>query len=190
VNEENEIWYQFASNGQKAEFEKYADRWIFGHLPPVVNPVTQPLCIHSRSVDTVNVLEGPSESTDRKGNSLKADGTNCPFFSGWRENEGKVWYQFAQDQKVKTDIFGAYAGGWISGEYLALPQDFLPPTTKLPAVTLTPTLAPSNTPAVAPSNTPTLTPTATSTFTPTPTNTSTPSATPTATEAPTETPTP
>ena len=195
-NEENEIWYQFASNGQKAEFEQYAGRWIFGYKPPAVNPGTLPLCIYSRSVGTVNVLEGPSESSDKKGESLNADGTDCPFFSvsETKENEGKVWYKFADDQRGVANLFGAYVGGWISGEYLALPKDFLPPTIKLPAVTLTPITSASSVPTVMPSFTPTFTltitpsPTATNTFTPTSTNTSVPTAT--ATDIPAETSTP
>ena len=190
-NQENEIWYQFASDGQKAEFEQYAGRWIFGHSSAAVNPnaeITLPLCIYSRSVETVIVFEEPSESSDRKGNSsLEADGTNCPFFNARRENEGKVWYQFVSNgQKAE---FEQYVEGWISGEYLALPRDFLSPTIKIPAVTLTSTPTPSNTPTITPSHTPSSTPTATPSPTATNTFTSTPTNIPTLTATTTNTPT-
>jgi hypothetical protein len=204
VNQENEIWYQFASEGQKPEFGDYAGRWIFGYKPPEIKSGTLPLCIYSRSVGTVNILEEPSESSDKRGESLKANGTDCPFFSisEKKENEGKTWYQFARDQKGVADRFAVYVGGWISGDYLALPNDFLFPATKIPAVTLTYTplvsstttstltFTPTVTPSLTPTNTPTITPspTATNTFTPTPTNTATATATPT--DTPTETPTP
>jgi hypothetical protein len=185
VNDDEEIWYQFASDGQKAEFKQYAGRWIFGHLPPAVNPKTLPLCIYNRSVGTVYVRDVPSEfNYNTIGNPLEANGTQCPFLE---RQENGIWFQFALDQRDKKDIFGNYAGGWISGDFLALP------TTKLPVVTLTPTLIPSHTPT--PSDTPTITPT----FTRTPSATMTPSEIPTETpsltdtqsvETPTETPTP
>jgi hypothetical protein len=168
VNEENEIWYQFASDGQKAEFKDYAGRWIFGHLPPAVSPKTLPLCIYSRSVGTVYVRDIPSDSNfNTIGAPLEADGTMCPFLE--RQDDG-VWFQFAMDQRGKMNLFGDYAGGWISAEFLALP------TTKLPVVTLTPTPTPSETLTITP------------TFTRTPTET--PAPTETATETATETPTP
>jgi len=147
-NGDDEIWYQFASNDQKEEFEEHEGRWIFGHhlIEESINLKTLPLCIYSRSVGTVNVFEDINEFSGLKGDPLSADGTNCPFFSvGAKiENEGKVWYQFADDQKVKD--FSVYVGGWISGEYLTLPEHFLSSSTtrRLPEAILTPTpIAPS-----------------------------------------------
>ena len=80
-----------------------------------------------------------------------------------------------------------FAGGWVNADLLELdPTAPIP----LPAVTLTPTLIPSDTPTITPTftRTPTLTTTDTATLTPTYTATLTPTETQTLT--PTETPTP
>ncbi|MDD1749301.1 MAG: TIR domain-containing protein [Methanothrix sp.] len=152
-----------------------------------------PICIYSLYAYSINVRAGPSSTLYAPlGEPLRADGSNCPYFSA--RNEEGTWFQFAADQKVE---FEQYAGGWISVDLLAAADP-----SKLRAVTLTPTPTPSDTPTITPtftrtatltpSNTLTITPTftRTPTDTPTPTPSDTPLPTDTETPTPTDTPTP
>ena len=135
---------------------------------PTNRPFTRlGLCVESEFANSINVRSGPGTIYAPLGEPLLV-GT-CLFFSA--RNEEATWLQIAPNQQ---DIsLGQYEGGWIFRELLGLgamgPID-------LPAVTLTPTLLPSDTPTVTP------------TFTRTPTATLTPSET--ATDTPVETPTP
>ncbi len=189
-NEDKEIWFEFASS-REAEFEQFAGKWISADVLAAADlrALPLPICIYD-SAEVVGVREGPGESYDLLGNPLKADGTNCPFFTTRIENAEGVWYRFASNQKEKKDDFEQYAGGWIRGNSLVVH------TLNLPAVSLTPTLIPSHTPTFTatptPSNTPTHTPTFTRTPTDTPTHTPTETPTPTDTETatPTDTPVP
>ena len=143
-----------------------------------------PICVHSLYAYSVNVRSGPGTDYAPLGEPLRADGSNCPFFSA--RNEEGTWFQFALEQRPD---FEQYAGGWISVDLLAAAEP-----SRLRVVTLTPTPLPSDTPTITPTftRTPTLTPshtpTPTPTFTRTPTDT--PTSTPTDTPTPTETETP
>lgn len=173
-NRDQEIWFQLAPS-QSAEFEPFAGRWIYEsglaavdlRLPPL------PICIYG-SVETVEVRVLPGRNEDLLQNTLRADGTDCPFFDTRRENEEGTWYRFAPNQKEKRDEFAQYAGGWIHEEFLVVN------TLNLPVVALTPTRVPSQT------STPTITPSATMT----PSETPTASPSPTDTEVSTETSSP
>jgi hypothetical protein len=177
-NRDQELWFQLAPS-QIAEFEQLAGKWIYQSglaaadlsLPPL------PICIFSPG-DRVEIHVLPGRNEDLLENTLKADGSDCPFFDTRRENEDGMWYRVAPNQKEKREEFGQYAGGWIHADSLVVN------TLNLPAVILTPTLIPSQT------STPSETPTTTPTFTRTPSATITPSETPTETLTPTDTQTP
>jgi hypothetical protein len=145
-------------------------------LEPTVtpSPTNQPfdrlgLCVQSDYANSINVRSGPGTIYAPLGDPLLV-GT-CLFFSA--RNEESTWLQIAPNQTDPS--FQQYEEGWIFRELLGLgmtrPVD-------LPAVTLTPTLPPSETPTLTP------------TFTRTPTSTMTPSETVTDTPVPTETETP
>jgi hypothetical protein len=179
-NRDGEIWFQLASV-QNAEFEQFAGKWIYesGLAAMDRRVLPLPICIYDPgAIIEVRVL--PSRNEALLENTLRADGTHCPFFDTRTENSEGIWYRFAPNQKEKKDDFGQYAGGWIHGEALVVN------TLNLSIVTLTP--SPNDTPTATPTFTRTPSPTATDTPTLTPTHT--PSPTDTETATPTETPTP
>src|SRR5512138_2719454 len=133
-----------------------------------------PICVYSLYAYSINVRSGPGSTVYKPlGEPLRADGSNCPYFSA--RNEEGTWFQLAIEQRPE---FEQYAGGWISVDLLAAADP-----SKLRAVTLTPTPLPSDTFTPSPTftRTPTDTPTATPTNTPLPTDTetATPSESPT-----------
>ena len=125
------------------------------------------LCVQSDYANSINVRSGPGTIYAPIGQPLQV-GT-CLFFSA--RNEESTWLQIAPSQPDAS--LQQYEGGWIFRELLGLgstrPID-------LPAVTLTPTLPPSETPTLTPAATQTRTPTETlmPTETPSPTETETP----------------
>jgi hypothetical protein len=146
------------------------------------------LCVQVKQTDvqTINVRSGPSSILYAPLGQM--DVGTCLLFSAVHVNTiGETWLLIADNQ---TDPeMRRFAGGWIRADLLVLePTDSIP----LPAVTLTPTPAPSNTSTITPTftRTPTSTPTDTPTVTPTFTSTETSTPTETPTPLPTETPTP
>jgi hypothetical protein len=178
VNEERQVWFQFAPE-QQAEFQPYAERWISGSSLAAFDlprPLPLPICI-SNPAGSVSARVLPSAAEEQLGAPLSADGRNCPFFSTRKENSEGIWYQFAPNQKAKVE-FQDYAGGWIHEDSLVVRTFTLPVVTRTPTptrtstFTVTPTFTLSNTPTVTPSNTPTITTTDTDTPVPTETPTS------------------
>jgi hypothetical protein len=169
------IWFQIAPD------QLYAGGWVSGDNLGAydLRALPLPICIYNSSnpADLVKVPITPSkDETDLLG-TLKADGSNCPFFDQWKQNEDGKWYRIASDQigREKPEL-QQYAGGWIHEDSLVLQ------TLDLPTVTLPPTPTPSDTPTASPTFTPSPSPTPTPSETPTPTETESPT--------PTETPTP
>lgn len=186
VNEDRQVWFQF-SHKQDDEFQLYADRWISGSSLAAFDlpkPLPLPVCVYNLDDpgDLVNVRILPGEDKDTQGNSLKADGSNCPFFDTRLENEEGIWYHVAPNQKEQKDDFGQYAGGWIHEASLVVH------TFNSPIITLTPTSIFTVTPSFTPTFT--LTPSPTNTPSSTPTNTDTPIPTSTVIPTATETSTP
>jgi TIR domain-containing protein len=73
-----------------------------------------PICISGDS--NVNVRKGPGTNYEIL-ETLKADGTKCPFFSAQIRNRGQeLWFQLAPGQKAE---FEQVAGGWIYAASLA-----------------------------------------------------------------------
>jgi hypothetical protein len=150
------------------------------HTPTLtLSPTNEPfnrlgLCVQSDYANSINVRSGPGTIYAPIGQPLVV-GT-CLFFSA--RNEESTWLQIGPNQPDAS--LQQYEGGWIFRELLGLgstrPID-------LPAVTLTPTLPPSETPTITPTftRTPTETPTLTPTETPSPTEAETPTATQTPT---------
>ena len=172
VNEEKQVWFQFAPN-QQAEFQPYADQWISGSSLAAFDlpkPLPLPICIYNPA-GAVSARILPSVNEEQLGAPLAADGSNCPFFSTRKENSEGIWYQFAPNQKAKVE-FQDYAGGWIHEDSLVVRTFTLPVNTLTPTPVFIPTFTPTA------SHTATLTPSST----PTPVDTDTP--------VPTETPTP
>src|SRR5687768_2490536 len=138
-NRDGEIWFQLAPI-QNAEFEQFAGRWIYesGLAAMDRRVLPLPICIYDPgAVVEVRVLPGRNEALLE--NTLRADGSHCPFFDTRTENSEGIWYRFAPNQKEKKDDFGQYAGGWIHEQALVVK------TLILPIVTLTPLPPPSDT---------------------------------------------
>lgn len=170
VNEERQVWFQFAPD-QQAEFQLYAELWISGSSLAAFDlprPLPLPICI-SNPAGSVSARILPSAAEEQLGAPLSADGSNCPFFSTRKENGEGIWYQFAPNQKAKVE-FQDYAGGWIHEDALVVRTFTLPVVTRMPTptFTLSSTPTPSNTPTLIPSSTPTDTDTPVPTGTPTP----------------------
>jgi len=188
-NDHQETWFQFASN-QKTEFEQFANGWISADVLAALDRrwLPLPICIYKPDGGNADIREDADNPKELQGNPLKADGTNCPFISTYKENDEGVWYKFAPDQREKVGL-QQYAGGWIHESFLVLHAFYLLPTpipnkppTATPTFTRTSTPTSTSTPTITPSPTPT------NTFTSTPTNTAPPTAT--VTDTPTETPLP
>jgi hypothetical protein len=116
-------------------------------------------CVNSLYANTINVRSGPGIIYAPLGEPLQVG--KCLGFSA--RNEDATWLQIAPSQ---TDpALGQYAAGWIFRELLGLGTEG---PIDLPAVTLTPTLMPSDTPTVSPTFVATDTPSQTETSTPVP----------------------
>ncbi len=80
-----------------------------------------PICIYYPYANGVWAREAPSNDTgsDRLGEPLDENGTDCLFFNARIENEkNETWFQV--DLNQKESAFKQYAGGWIYSELLAL----------------------------------------------------------------------
>jgi TIR domain-containing protein len=137
-------------------------------------------------VHNVNVRSGPGTNYAPLGEPLSVlddAGQNvCLWFRARSEDD--LWFVVAPNQPDPE--FRQYEGGWLRRDLLGISlMGPLPPgLLVLPAITLTPTPAPSETPTAS------LTPSRTPTLTLTPTDTPSPTATETDTPTPSETPTP
>jgi hypothetical protein len=99
------------------------------------------LCVNSLYAHTINVRSGPGTNYAPLGKPLPV-GT-CVVFSA--RNEEGTWLQIALDQPDPT--LQQYEGGWIFRELLGISTEG---PVDLPAVTLTPTLNPSETDMIVP----------------------------------------
>ena len=109
-------------------------------VPPSITPTRTPrmgpglqFCVNAFSI---YVRSGPGTQYAPIGGLSSAD---CLFFDA--SNDDRTWLRVAEQDQP----YAGLAGGWVYGELLGLPG-----TVNLPAITLTPTLTPTEAPPATP----------------------------------------
>lgn len=157
ANFQQQDWFQFAPN-QKAEFQQYAGGWISGSSLAAIDlgePLPLPICIYMLEGGDADVREDYANPDVLQGNPIKADGSNCPFFTIRTKFLDEFWYKFApnQSERGRPDL-QQYAGGWIHESSLVVRMLSLPPVELTTVPTKSPTAAPSSTPTVTETSAP------------------------------------